>query len=291
VTQDNFLQRAAGVRSGKVMLRRISMVRCRGDSISGDEIEPNYGGRGVRIQVYWTKPVWSRPEVYWQSWEQIRVANRMLREETLSLDVQPALIEVPPIPPPPPKPPLSMSYPVVERRVTRQQPPAAPRPRLPSAFLDFDETIDLTSNVNREGRLKPLRSLIDRVPPLRENRLIVVFTPVTGESDDGTIGGMAITEYSNWLPWVLVGPAFSTGPTPAMPAWYDDVGSQKLIHEIGHACRLNHWHGVMQDGGGPGEFCNWQVHEINKSYWCAGQRPKNWWVRAWPLTGPYLWEE
>src|SRR5262249_3383212 len=141
-----------------------------------------------------------------------------------------------------------------------------------------------------EDRLKPLRSLIDRVPPLRENRLIVVFTPVTGDAE-GSIGGKAIIQYSNLLPWVLVGPAFSTEPTPAMPAWVEGVGRQNLMPEIGHACRLKQWRGVMQDGGGPGVFCNWQVHEIYKSYWCAGQRPKIWWIRAKPLNGPYMWEE
>jgi hypothetical protein len=116
---------------------------------------PLFGGLGVRIRAHWTKPVWSMPDVYWDSWEEIRFADEMLRRETLSLDVEPALIEVPPILPAP-----FLSRPV-ERRVERL--PAPPKRPLPSAFLDFDETLDLTNDKNlTEDSLRPVRSLIDR---------------------------------------------------------------------------------------------------------------------------------
>ena len=221
---------------------------------------PRYGGRGVRIRAYWTKPIWSIPAVYQESWEEISVADQLLRLETLSLDVEPAFIELPPIVPEP-----YLSRPL-ERRVGRL--PAPPKRPLHPAFLEFNETLDLSNDQNlTEDFFRPLRSLVDRAPP-KENRLIVVFTPLTGRGRTELSGvqGYTAWRFGIWLPWVLVDPR--------------EADNNTLIHEIGHACRLAHRNGtIMGQGEASAPFiCDMQVHEIYKSYWCAGPRPRNWYM-------------
>jgi hypothetical protein len=239
---------------------------------------PHFGGRGVRIRAYWTKPIWSIPEVYRDSWKEIMFADQMLRGESLSLDVEPAFMELPPILPAP-APYLRP----LERRVERRPPP--PKRPLPSAFLDFNETLDLSNDQNlTEDFFRPLRSLVDRAPP-KENRLIVVFTPLTSTvTFDGKLAesqGYTFLRSTTWLPWVLVDPR--------------EVDNDSLLHEIGHACRLAHRpNTIMGQGGAQAPIlCDSQVHEIYKSYWCAGPRPRNWYMSR-PMShigGPFLWDD
>jgi len=235
---------------------------------------PHYGFRGVRIRAYWTKPIWSIPEVYHDSWEEIRFADEMLRGETLSLDVEPAFIELPPIVPEP-----YLSRPL-ERRVGRL--PAPPKRPLHPAFLEFNEILDLGNDQNlTEDFFRPLRSLVDRAPP-PENRLIVVFTPLTSTIKFN--GGLAESQGYTFLrsttslPWVLVDPR--------------EPDNYTLLHEIGHACRLAHRNGTImgQAGAFAPLLCDSQVHEIYKSYWCAGPRPRNWYMMSRPGS-PFLWDD
>lgn len=248
-------------------------MKCPGPNISGDEIEPHYGGRGVRIRVCWTKPYWSSPYRLLQSLSLITYAHNLLSAETLSLDVEPEEL---------------LAFGLVPISIPRDAKlPVATKNPFPRAFLEFDKTLDLTDDGHLEDYVTPIRSLVDRFPP-REDRLIVVFTPLAASAG---IGGHTFT-FASSLPWVIVGLPEPKEPLSTTPTWSVEVQSYgHLIHEIGHACRLNHGPGIMNKdaGGAPAFFCNWQVHEIYKSYWCAGPRPKNWWVRARPLNGPYLW--
>jgi hypothetical protein len=249
------------------------MVNCQ-DIVPNET--PRYGGRGVRIRAYWTKPIWSIPAVYQESWEEISVADQLLRQETLSLDVEPAFIELPPIVPEP-----YLSWPL-ERRVGRL--PAPPKRPLHPAFLEFNETLDLSNDQNlTEDFFRPLRSLVDRAPP-PENRLIVVFTPLTSTVKFN--GGLAESQgytflrSTTWLPWVFVDPR--------------EPDNYTLLHEIGHACRLAHRHGtIMAQGGAAPVLCDSFVHAIYNSYWCAGPRPRNWYMsRSMSQIGsPFLWDD
>jgi len=76
--------------------------------------------------------------------------------------------------------------------------------------LEFNETLDLSNDQNlTEDFFRPLRSLVDRAPP-PENRLIVVFTPLTSTVNFN--GGLAESQgytflrSTTWLPWVFVDP-------------------------------------------------------------------------------------
>lgn len=139
-------------------------------------------------------------------------------------------------------------------------------------ILEFYDRINPGGGIGGEPFQK-LRDLIDRARPPAENRLIVVFTPLVDE------WGFTVT-HGMWLPWVLVDPRTTS---------YEPT----LMHEIGHACRLGHFDGtIMREANDKYDnFLNFQVHEIYRSYWCEGDRPKEWWIQKGnPHEQAFLWE-
>jgi hypothetical protein len=219
------------------------------------------GGKAVRIRPFWST-WWFRKDnkaVLIQSLRLIANANAVLKKYTLALDHAELPAEAL----------LSVDY--------------GGTPKGHPAVLGYPFKIPLPTS----GRLLPsmkgyLKEIYDLAKPAArdDDRLIVVFMPLSGPS------GYCVHE-QEWLPWVVVDPSQDMEPH-----------SNLLLHEIGHACNLGHqqmdipayktqqeaeeakkiYRNVMGYGKFQDQLWNWQVDSIYNSYWCAGPRPRNWWV-------------
>lgn len=261
-----------------------------------------FGGKAVRVQVYWTQDVWRSASSWLNSWSLLKAADAVLRKYTLSLDMQPVG-------------PGPAWHAQVRGKLNREfEKAVGPKlSRLVKAngrVADFlgeiaDTLIDETGataqglrsfsgamSIPIEGeppidQLKALRSSLGTLA--EESRLVIVFA-----RNDGGPNGYTVLR-PEWLPWVI-----------ADPRPVQDLPDTMLIHEIGHACRLAHQQSntasaavrnIMYplDRLGLDQLWGWQADTIYDSYWCNGRKPTNWWDRTsdarLPPDHPFLWDE
>jgi hypothetical protein len=267
----------------------------------------NFNGASLRIRCYWTKPVLRDSGLLASSFNTIRTADEILRKYTLKLDLLPPLANV-----------TAATRTAIQEKAYARVPKAvrplvdlrpvvvqplhwvidaainsaidenADKSVAAAGMLNFDQTIPVSEGVRPPVEaFQGLRQLIE--PVTQENRLIVVFVPLSGGANGYTV------LFGSWLPWVLVDPRV-----------YDD--KTVLLHEIGHACRLAHQQNdlpAMDSEAESAKYRNlmsylhqhdrlwgWQVDTIYDSYWCTGPRPNNWWERdtRLPAGHPFMWE-
>jgi hypothetical protein len=266
------------------------------DIITAPQDYHDFNGKAVRLKVYWTTDIWKNFNLWSQSLHLLSYANTVLRKYTLKLDVMPYGV------------PADV-HAAMRAKMAKAVGPKIMQTvrRIPDSVRSvaddiLDQTIDDVAttiqglinytgsiNVPYEGtpaieELQSLRTFIE--PVVEESRLIVVFVPLSGPANGYT------SLFGQWLPWILADPRSFDAPV-------------MLLHEIGHACRLAHQQGnvriddiarrnLMYDLSTKNErLWGWQVDTIFDSYWCAGKRPKNWWIRKplLPEGHPFLWEE
>jgi hypothetical protein len=238
----------------------------------------NYVGAAVRVQVYWTTPIWNDVGKKQMSFSQLKYTSMMLKKHTLGLDTGfPEIRD-------PWRLDEYLTYPFKLLR-------SLPR----GGLVNWDGAFygDLAGKGGLpKDRVTDLRNALERDHPRvtqEPDRLVVVFVPFSGAE------GYTVLE-PEWLPWVLADPGSSPKRLSTM------------VHEMGHACRLGHQDDksmIMVDDGYDAQghaqkkaiysrnimswndftnqFYPWQVNSIYESYWCAAINgaPKDWWTMHW----------
>ncbi|QEN86769.1 hypothetical protein FZC33_10715 [Labrys sp. KNU-23] len=262
----------------------------------------NFGGKGVRVQVYWAADIWRDASLWNNSWALLKGADEILRKYTLALDMLPLQTEPAALAPTKDKATREFDKSVGKQvarqkkakgEVAKKQTEAAAKAieeqgRAARGLLDFSGSVyvPMQGEAPIDG-LTVLRKSLGTIPD--ETRLVVVFAHI-----DGGPNGYTVLR-QEWLPWVIV------DPQPIQ-----DNPKTLLLHEMGHACRLSH----QQDSAGSATARNimysldfkglthlwgWQVDTIYDSYWCNGRKPSNWWDRIsnakLPPDHPFLWDE
>jgi hypothetical protein len=208
------------------------------DVAEAPQLFQNHGGAPVRITCFWTTDSSTGATLQW-SLDMLKFAADIFSKYTLTLDVFPALSA------PLPQALLDWDEPVISF-------PTTGSPEVMHKMMDF-----------LHGQEVRLRSKIAEVEGADSSRCIVVFNKVVND------GGITVRE-REWLPWSIVDPQSSV---------------QALAHEIGHAAGCNHSdfgnptrRNIMSYESSADRFHPWQVNKIAQSFFCKGQRPRDWYT-------------